>query len=227
MFCWVSDGLPVSSTAQRGCANTTQTPSRVPAVSARLVVKSSALLPYSVEASSLPALEVDMNPDGHSASSIRPHLFDEVGGSQLSGVVSLPPVAVPSGNPRTDAVAALDLPLSMRGLGDPRLGTVRDDLLSLPWNPDQQIVPRIQHPPAVCRDGRRHAPQAATRKGISLNNFRAEPSVGVTGVIPLTSCLVVELPGIEPDPINGMTCGNTGFDYAKRRETTCGYTERC
>ena len=90
-----------------------------------------------------------MNPDGHSASSIRPHLFDEVGGSQLSGVVSLPPVAVPSGNPRTDAVAALDLPLSMRGLGDPRLGTVRDDLLSLPWNPDQQIVPRSDPQPGV------------------------------------------------------------------------------
>ena len=33
---------------------------------------------------------------------------------------------------------------------------------------------------------------------------------------------LVELPGIEPDPINDMTCGNTGLDYAKRRETTCG-----
>jgi hypothetical protein len=29
-----------------------------------------------------------------------------------------------------------------------------------------------------------------------------------------------ELPGIEPAPKMGLTCGNVGFDYAKRRETT-------
>jgi hypothetical protein len=36
----------------------------------------------------------------------------------------------------------------------------------------------------------------------------------------LTSYSLVELPGIERVPKISLTCGNTGFDDAKRRETT-------
>jgi hypothetical protein len=39
-------------------------------------------------------------------------------------------------------------------------------------------------------------------------------------LLTLTSFSSVELPGIEPGACNGVNCGNTGFDYAKRRETT-------
>ena len=34
---------------------------------------------------------------------------------------------------------------------------------------------------------------------------------------------VVELPGFEPAAENAVTCGDAGSDYAKARETTCGY----
>jgi hypothetical protein len=37
--------------------------------------------------------------------------------------------------------------------------------------------------------------------------------------------LSVELPGIEPFQEIALTCGNAGFEYAKRRELTCGYAE--
>jgi hypothetical protein len=35
----------------------------------------------------------------------------------------------------------------------------------------------------------------------------------------------VELPGIEPGAENGVNCGDTRFDDAKRRDATCGYAE--
>ena len=47
---------------------------------------------------------------------------------------------------------------------------------------------------------------------------------------PQLAVLSVELPGIEPAPKNGLTCGNANVDYAKvakLRETTCGYAEKC
>jgi hypothetical protein len=46
----------------------------------------------------------------------------------------------------------------------------------------------------------------------------------------LTSSFSVELPGIEPAPKIAVSCGNTEFDYAKRRKTTQKYLrirERC
>lgn len=36
---------------------------------------------------------------------------------------------------------------------------------------------------------------------------------------------MVELPGIEPAAEMVLTCGNAEFEYAKRRETTCGYAK--
>ena len=45
--------------------------------------------------------------------------------------------------------------------------------------------------------------------------------------VALTCYQLVELPGIEPLQKNELTCGNTESDYAKQRETTCGYTESC
>ena len=41
----------------------------------------------------------------------------------------------------------------------------------------------------------------------------------------LTSGFSVEPPGIEPAPKMVVSCGNVEFDYAKVRETTCGYPE--
>jgi hypothetical protein len=35
----------------------------------------------------------------------------------------------------------------------------------------------------------------------------------------------VELPGIEPGSKIRLTCGSDEIEYAKRRETTCGYAE--
>ncbi|MGO9041571.1 MAG: hypothetical protein ACLQIK_08000 [Mycobacterium sp.] len=39
-------------------------------------------------------------------------------------------------------------------------------------------------------------------------------------LVALTSIFCVELPGIEPSAEIAVSCDNTGFDYAKRRETT-------
>jgi len=36
---------------------------------------------------------------------------------------------------------------------------------------------------------------------------------------------LVELPGIETALDMAMSCGNVEFNYAKRREKTCGYAE--
>jgi hypothetical protein len=36
----------------------------------------------------------------------------------------------------------------------------------------------------------------------------------------ISAAISVELPGIEPGSKISSNCGNTGFDYAKRRETT-------
>jgi hypothetical protein len=40
---------------------------------------------------------------------------------------------------------------------------------------------------------------------------------------PSAAVLSVELPGIEPVAKCALTCGNVEVDYAKRRQTTCGY----
>ena len=42
---------------------------------------------------------------------------------------------------------------------------------------------------------------------------------------PVTCCYLVELPGIEPAPEIVLSCENTRFADAKRREMTCGYAE--
>jgi hypothetical protein len=41
-----------------------------------------------------------------------------------------------------------------------------------------------------------------------------------SGLVALTCVFPVELPGIEPATEIALTCGNTEFDDAKRREST-------
>src|SRR5271166_3727643 len=62
------------------------------------------------------------------------------------------------------------------------------------------------------------------RVGSVCRLIRADGKQNRPELVVLTCKFSVELPGIEPATKNGVTCGNAEFDYAKRRETTCGYT---